>query len=72
MDSGSPFLLNISASKEKFKQDFFPFNIPVFSKGIDIKLDTPVTFFVGENGSGKSTLIEALAECCGFNIEGGQ
>jgi predicted ATPase len=30
-----------------------------------------VTFFVGENGSGKSTLLEALAECCGFNPEGG-
>jgi predicted ATPase len=26
---------------------------------------------VGENGSGKSTLLEALAECCGFNPEGG-
>ena len=30
-----------------------------------------ITFFVGENGSGKSTLLEALAECCGFNPEGG-
>jgi predicted ATPase len=26
---------------------------------------------VSENGSGKSTLLEALAECCGFNPEGG-
>jgi predicted ATPase len=26
---------------------------------------------VGENGSGKSTLLEAIAECCGFNPEGG-
>jgi predicted ATPase len=30
-----------------------------------------VTFFVGENGSGKSTLLEVLAECCGFDPEGG-
>ena len=71
MDSGSPFLLNISASKENFNHDIFPFDIPAFSNGINIKTDTPVTFFVGENGSGKSTLIEALAECCGFNEEGG-
>ncbi|MFN0301315.1 MAG: AAA family ATPase [Burkholderiales bacterium] len=32
---------------------------------------TNITFFVGENGTGKSTLLEALAECCGFNPEGG-
>ncbi len=71
MDLGSPFLLNISASKENFNNDIFPFNIPSFSNGINIKIDTPVTFFAGENGSGKSTLLEALAECCGFNTEGG-
>ncbi len=71
MNLGSPFLLNISASKENFNNDIFPFNIPSFSNGINIKIDTPVTFFAGENGSGKSTLLEALAECCGFNTEGG-
>ncbi len=71
MDIGSPFLLDISAPKETFDQDSFPFNIPAFSDGITIKLDTPVTFFVGENGSGKSTLLEALAEHCGFHAEGG-
>lgn len=26
---------------------------------------------VGENGSGKSTLLEAIAECCGFDPQGG-
>jgi predicted ATPase len=31
----------------------------------------PTSLLVGENGSGKSTLLEALAECCGFNPEGG-
>ena len=49
----------------------YPFNIRAFSRGIDLTLRTNVTFFVGENGSGKSTLLEALAECCGFNPEGG-
>lgn len=51
--------------------DSFPFSVPAFRNGIDIPLDTNVTFFVGENGSGKSTLLEALAEVCGFNPEGG-
>jgi predicted ATPase len=49
----------------------FPFTIRAFANGIDLPLRTRVTFFVGENGSGKSTLLEALAECCGFNPEGG-
>lgn len=36
-----------------------------------LKLNNPVTFFVGENGSGKSTLLEAIAVAEGFNPEGG-
>jgi predicted ATPase len=48
-----------------------PFDIRAFSQGIDLTLRSKVTFFVGENGSGKSTLLEAVAECCGFNPEGG-
>lgn len=49
----------------------YPFNVRAFSQGIDLGFQSRVTFFVGENGSGKSTLLEALAECCGFNPEGG-
>jgi predicted ATPase len=49
----------------------YPFNVRAFSHGIDLELRSNVTFFVGENGSGKSTLLEAIAECCGFNPEGG-
>lgn len=49
----------------------YPFNVPAFSAGIDLAFRSRVTFFVGENGSGKSTLLEAVAECCGFNPEGG-
>jgi predicted ATPase len=49
----------------------YPFNVSAFSHGIDLAFRSKVTFFVGENGSGKSTLLEALAECCGFALEGG-
>ena len=49
----------------------YPFNLNVLNGLNTIKLDSKVTFFVGENGSGKSTLIEALAISYGFNAEGG-
>ena len=67
----SPFLHRIESRPEKFDRSRFPFDLPAFSREIDLELRTPVTLFVGENGSGKSTLLEALAECCGFNPEGG-
>jgi len=51
--------------------DGHPFDVPAFRYGVDIAVDTSVTFFVGENGSGKSTLLEAVAEICGFHPEGG-
>ena len=68
---GAPFLHRIVTLPEKIDPTRYPFNIRAFSHGIDLELPTTVTFFVGENGSGKSTLLEALAECCGFNPEGG-
>ena len=71
MNSGAPFLRSIAGREGKFDRSRYPFNIPAFSDGIDILLDRRVTFLVGENGSGKSTLLEAIAECCGFNPEGG-
>lgn len=42
--------------------DAFPRCVPAV-RALDggLKLDAPVTFFVGENGSGKSTLLEAIA-----------
>src|SRR5215210_7518884 len=48
----------------------FPYNLP-FVRGLDLGLDQPVTFFVGENGSGKSTLLEAIADLCGLHVGGG-
>ncbi|SEF80837.1 Predicted ATPase [Nonomuraea solani] len=37
-----------------------------------LSLTRPVTFLVGENGSGKSTIIEAIADVCRINAEGGK
>lgn len=69
--TGAPFLRQVASIPEKFDRTRHPFNVRAFSDGIDLSFRTSVTFFVGENGSGKSTLLEALAECCGFNPEGG-
>src|SRR5688572_978353 len=69
--TGAPFLHRIASLPEKVDPTIYPFNIRAFSHGIELALRSRVTFFVGENGSGKSTLLEALAECCGFNPEGG-
>jgi predicted ATPase len=51
--------------------DEYPFDLPLIRNFEELKLDSQVTFLIGENGSGKSTLIEALAVACGFNAEGG-
>jgi predicted ATPase len=69
--TGAPFLRRITSRPERFVPASYPFNVRAFAHGIDLPLDSKVTFLVGENGSGKSTLMEAIAECCGFNPEGG-
>lgn len=66
-----PFLRRVTSLPEKMDRARYPFNLRAFSRGIDLEFRSNVTFFVGENGSGKSTLLEAIAECCGFNPEGG-
>lgn len=66
-----PFLAGIRSLEEKMSSSEYPFNIRAFSEGINLSFRTNVTFIIGENGSGKSTLLEAIAECCGFNPEGG-
>lgn len=48
----------------------FPYFIPAI-RDLNLKFEKPVTFLVGENGSGKSTILEALAEKCGFDSQGG-
>jgi predicted ATPase len=69
--TGAPFLHRIETLPDKIEPARYPFTIPAFSGGIDLIFRSTVTFVVGENGSGKSTLLEAIAECCGFNPEGG-
>ena len=69
--SAAPFLRRIETLPEKIRQTEYPFTVRAFSSGIDVAFRSSVTFFVGENGTGKSTLLEAIAECCGFNPEGG-
>src|SRR4029079_11617044 len=64
-------LRRVSSLADKMDPSRYPFNLRAFSHGIDLELSSSVTFLVGENGSGKSTLLEAIAECCGFNPEGG-
>ena len=69
--AGEMYLQGVYAVEERIPSDAgFPFNLP-FVRGLDLRLDQPVTFFVGENGSGKSTLLEAIADLCGLNVGGG-
>jgi len=54
-------LTEISLPREGDRPAGFPFDLPVIRSLAALRLDTPVTMFVGENGSGKSTLLEAVA-----------
>ncbi|MDF2648207.1 MAG: ATP-binding cassette protein [Paenibacillus sp.] len=66
------FLHEITKISERIQnENEYPFNIPSIRSMDQLKLNTNVTFFVGENGSGKSTLLEAIAYQCGFNPAGG-
>ena len=69
--TGAPFLRRVVSLPEKCDPARYPFNVRALSTGIDLAFKANVTFFVGENGTGKSTLLEAIAECCEFNAEGG-
>jgi predicted ATPase len=54
-----------------YDETLYPFALPVVRNLDVLRLDSPVTFFIGENGAGKSTLLEAVAVGYGFNAEGG-
>lgn len=71
MDSNL-MIKNIRLDREDIKSfDNYPFNIDIVKDFEELKLDSPVTFFVGENGVGKSTFIEAIAVSLGLPAEGG-
>lgn len=61
MSPDNHFLREIHRRAGNQDESRFPFSVPAI-RGLDVlRVDTPVTFFVGENGSGKSTLLEAIA-----------
>jgi predicted ATPase len=71
MFAGKMYLQGVVSVTERIPGEArFPFDLP-FVRGLDLGLDQPVTFFVGENGSGKSTLLEAIADLCGLHVAGG-
>jgi predicted ATPase len=66
-----PYLLGVKLAPERLPAEIVhPSDLP-FMAGLDLSIQEPVTFFVGENGTGKSTLIEAIAALCRFPVSGG-
>ena len=61
----------LSIDWDRVGGDSYIRRIPAIRSIDELRLSSPVTFFVGENGSGKSTLLEAAAVSFGFNPEGG-
>jgi predicted ATPase len=58
-----------SLNSERYPtREYYPFNLPVFQRPLDLTFRVPVTFFIGENGCGKTTLLQALAVRCGVHI----
>ena len=47
---------------------YYPFNLEIFSRTVDLNLTSPITFFAGENGTGKSTLLQAMAIRCQVHV----
>jgi predicted ATPase len=62
-------LTKVRINSEQYPTDrFYPFNVPVLQTAIELSLESPIVFFVGENGSGKSTLLEAITKKCGVHV----
>jgi predicted ATPase len=66
-----PYLAGVNVVPERIGPGaVYPFTLP-FVRELDLRFESPVTFFVGENGTGKSTLIEAIASLCRLPVSGG-
>jgi predicted ATPase len=69
--ASSLYLAGVSVVPERIgPASAYPFTLP-FVRELDLRFESPVTFFVGENGTGKSTLIEAIASICRLPVSGG-
>lgn len=68
---GSPFLTHITLPRGHSPPESHLGTLPVLEHGLDLRVQHPVTFLVGENGSGKSTVLEAIAWSVGFGGQGG-
>ena len=67
----APYLVGVSVVANRIeRRDGYPFTLPFVSQ-LDLRFESPVTFFVGENGTGKSTLLEAIASLCRLPVSGG-
>lgn len=70
--AGSPFLTQVALRPERIDDpDRHPFDVRSIALGLPLRLETPVTMFVGENGAGNSTLLEAIGWALGFDARGG-
>jgi predicted ATPase len=66
----TPFLREVQRRARGSDDERFPFSVPVIRALDVLRLDRPVTFFVGENGSGKSTLLEGIAVAARLPVVG--
>ncbi len=69
--TGDRFVRSVSIDWDRVPEDAFVRRVPALAHLETLSFDRNVTFFAGDNGTGKSTLLEAIAEACGFNPEGG-
>jgi predicted ATPase len=51
--------------------DRYPFCLPLFKNGFELRFEKAITIIVGENGTGKSTLLEGIARLAGYDDAGG-
>lgn len=65
-----PYMLGVRVQPERIRSHDYPFNLRLV-RGLDLRFESPVTFFVGENGTGKSTVMEAMAALCRLPVSGG-
>lgn len=68
----APFLKRVWLDQGKIDQpEAYPFCLPIFRDGFELRFEAPITILVGENGSGKSTILEGIAKLAGYDDAGG-